>query len=125
MDVDSRIDTKNVQVYGPGIEYCRAQIPSSFKIDASKAGKAPLDVSMTTDRGNRPKIRYLHISYIRTISAYRIMHIHVRIYAGPLETKPEVYDNGDGTYDVVYLVNDENAVVTAKVLYNGEHIPNR
>ena len=94
VEVQPDIDVKKIKVYGSGIDHCRAQIPSSFKIDASSVGKAPLDVSLQTDRGN-------------------------------LETKPEVYDNGDGTYDVVYVAGAEGSTLTAKILYNGEHIPNR
>ncbi|XP_065219553.1 filamin-A isoform X2 [Planococcus citri] len=93
VEVAPDIDVKKIKVYGPGIDHCRAQIPSSFKIDASKVDKAPLDVSLQTDRGL-------------------------------LETKPEVYDNGDGTYDVVYVAGAEGSTLTAKILYNGEHIPN-
>lgn len=41
-----------------------------------------------------------------------------------METKPEVYDNGDGTFDVVYVAGAEGSTLTAKILYNGEPIPN-
>ena len=36
-----------------------------------------------------------------------------------------MYDNGDGTYDVIYVSNKEGALLAAKVAYNGEPIPNR
>lgn len=51
VNVEPDIDVKKIKVYGPGIDHCRAQIPASFKIDASAVGKAPLDVSLQTDRG--------------------------------------------------------------------------
>ena len=42
-------DINKVRVYGSGVDHCRAEIPSSFKVDASGLPKAPLDVQITSD----------------------------------------------------------------------------
>ncbi|XP_075219680.1 filamin A protein cher isoform X2 [Lycorma delicatula] len=54
--VDSPVDSNQIQVYGPGVEpnKCRANVPVSFKVDASKSGKAPLGVNIRTERGPLP-----------------------------------------------------------------------
>jgi hypothetical protein len=46
--VDYTIDTTNVRAYGPGLDpkNVREGIPQTFKIDASKAGRAPLSVDI-------------------------------------------------------------------------------
>lgn len=50
MDV---VDATKVRPFGPGLEpkNCRAGIPVSFKVDTTKAGKAPLKVQITSDKG--------------------------------------------------------------------------
>jgi filamin len=42
---------------------------------------------------------------------------------GPLQQKPIIRDNEDGTYDVTYTPNPEGALLTANVLYNGHQVP--
>ncbi|XP_049804905.1 filamin-A isoform X1 [Schistocerca nitens] len=51
--VEKSVDASAVKAYGPGLDpnKCRADIPVSFKIDASKSGKAPLDVKLRSERG--------------------------------------------------------------------------
>lgn len=46
--VDYTVDTTNVRAYGPGLDpkNVREGIPQTFKIDASKAGHAPLSVDI-------------------------------------------------------------------------------
>lgn len=45
--------------------------------------------------------------------------------SGPLQQKPIIRDNEDGTYDVTYTPNPEGALLTANVLYNGNQVPDR
>lgn len=48
------IDPYKVKVAGPGLGTAvRAKIPQSFTVDTSKAGIAPLDVTVTGPRGNK------------------------------------------------------------------------
>lgn len=51
--MDAPLDPSKVQVFGPGVdpEKVRERVPTSFKIDTSKAGKGPVQVQLRTDRG--------------------------------------------------------------------------
>lgn len=51
--VDAPLDPSKVQVYGPGIdpESVRENVPTTFKVDTTKAGKGPVQVQLKTDRG--------------------------------------------------------------------------
>jgi len=46
--VDYNVDTTSVRAYGPGLDpkNLREGIPQTFKVDASKAGRAPLTVDV-------------------------------------------------------------------------------
>ncbi|CAL8338413.1 unnamed protein product [Merluccius merluccius] len=50
--VKDEVDPSKVQVIGPGVSSgVRAQVPQSFTVDCSKAGHAPLAVSLTAPKG--------------------------------------------------------------------------
>lgn len=55
--VDTPLDPSQVKVYGPGVDpnKIREQVPVTFTVDTSKAGKAPLGVQVRTDRGPLPQ----------------------------------------------------------------------
>lgn len=55
--VDRPATAENVKVTGAGLnpKYCRAGMPVTFKVDATKAAKGNLDVKMTTDKGKEKK----------------------------------------------------------------------
>lgn len=93
--VGAEVDESLVKAYGPGLEpnKCRAGIPAKFKIDASKAGPAPVAVNITSD-------------------------------SEPISRRPEVKDNGDGTFDVTYIPPVEGTNLQAHILYNGKAVPN-
>lgn len=57
VNVDKLIDAALVNAFGPGLQpsTCRAGVPVSFKIDSSRSGRAPLAVSILSDRENLPK----------------------------------------------------------------------
>ncbi|KAF8782497.1 filamin-A-like isoform X2 [Argiope bruennichi] len=50
------VDPSKVKASGPGVEpnQCRAGKPLPFTVDATKSGKAPLDVQVTSDKGPIP-----------------------------------------------------------------------
>ena len=53
--VTDHIDASKVTMAGPGLDRngVRANTPTGFKVDATKAGgKAPLDVTIMPERGN-------------------------------------------------------------------------
>lgn len=47
------VDASKVKAFGPGVEpnQCRAGQKLPFTVDASKSGKAPLDVQVTSEKG--------------------------------------------------------------------------
>ncbi|XP_060516412.1 filamin-A isoform X2 [Cylas formicarius] len=60
--VGAEVDESLVKAYGPGLEAskCRSGIPTKFKIDASKAGPAPVAVNITSDSAplsRRPEVK--------------------------------------------------------------------
>ncbi|GFV00221.1 filamin-A [Trichonephila clavipes] len=88
------VDASKVKAYGPGVEpnQCRAGKPIPFTVDATKSGKAPLDVQVSSEKG-------------------------------PIPTKPEIRDNGNGTFDVSYVPPPEGSKCNVKVAYGGKDIP--
>ena len=59
--IDNPVDSSRVRAYGPGVEpnKVRANTPANFKIDATKSGRAPVAVDVTSDRGavaKRPEV---------------------------------------------------------------------
>ncbi|XP_066996805.1 filamin-A isoform X2 [Anabrus simplex] len=60
--VDKNVDASLVKAFGPGLEpsRCRAGTALSFKVDASKSGRAVLGVNLRTERGplqQAPEVR--------------------------------------------------------------------
>jgi len=51
------------------------------------------------------------------------IHYYFSLYPGSKE-KPDVRDNGDGTYDVTYKPPKEGTPVVVSVKWNGKDIPN-
>ena len=53
--VDGSIDASLVTAHGPGLEpqNCRANVAQTFKVDATKSGKAPLGVDVRSEKGIR------------------------------------------------------------------------
>ncbi|CAG9759879.1 unnamed protein product [Ceutorhynchus assimilis] len=44
--------------------------------------------------------------------------------SAPISKKPEIKDNGDGTFEVTYIPPNEGANLKAHIHYNGKEIPN-
>ncbi|XP_046683134.1 filamin-A isoform X3 [Homalodisca vitripennis] len=57
VNVDAPLDPTKVQVYGPGVdpENVRERVPTTFKVDTTKAGKGPVQVLLRSDRGPLPQ----------------------------------------------------------------------
>ena len=51
--------------------------------------------------------------------------VNIRSDQGSLPKKPEILDNGNGTYDVTYIPPKEGTNLQAQVTYNGKDIPQR
>ena len=53
MPVDCEVDADNVVAYGPGVEpeHCRANVPLTFTVDATRSAPAPLAVEVKSDKG--------------------------------------------------------------------------
>ncbi|GIY01877.1 filamin-A [Caerostris darwini] len=88
------VDASKVKAQGPGVEpnQCRAGKPLPFTVDATKSGKAPLEVQVSSEKG-------------------------------PIPQKPEIKDNGNGTFDVSYVPPPEGSKCNVKVAYGGKDIP--
>lgn len=55
MPVDGAVDHTKVTAHGPGLEpvNCRANVAQTFKVDATKSGKAPLGVEVRSEKGKK------------------------------------------------------------------------
>lgn len=51
--IQDSIDASKVKAHGPGLskDGVRANVPAKFTVDATKAGKAPLDVTVIQEKG--------------------------------------------------------------------------
>jgi filamin len=110
--VDKLVDASSVVAYGPGLEpsKCRADVPLSFKVDATKSGKAPVDVKIQSDKGEW------------WLTCW-IVEFDNWIFIGLIT--PEIKDNDDGTYDVTYYPPPAGTNIKANIKYDGQDIPNR
>ena len=52
------MDADNVVAYGPGVEpeHCRANVPLTFTVDASRSAPAPLAVEVKSDKGEWTRV---------------------------------------------------------------------
>ncbi|CAG0887475.1 unnamed protein product [Cyprideis torosa] len=114
--VDYPVDASKVVISGKGIEpkFCRANVPSEFKVDASKTGKAPMAVEVNTDKGSVLSVRDLILCSPPSLPLRSLATV---------PSRPEVKDNADGTYDVKYMPPQEGAPCQVKVLYDGKDVP--
>lgn len=96
MAADRALDANSVRAYGPGLE------PNNCRANIPQRFK--IDATKT---GKAP------------------VAVDVRSDKGPVPQKPEVVDNGDGTYDVTYMPPPENSTCKVRVTHGGKDIPKR
>lgn len=51
------------------------------------------------------------------------LSVNMKADQRPLPKKPEIIDNGDGTYDVTYIPPHEGSSLQTQITYNGMDIP--
>ena len=56
--IQDAIDASKVKAFGPGLakDGVRANVPAKFTVDATKAGKAPLDVTVIQEKGKQMQV---------------------------------------------------------------------
>ena len=94
--VDRYVDASAVRAFGPGLE------PNNCRANIPQRFKID-----ATKSGRAP------------------LGVDIRSEKGPLAQKPEVIDNGDGTYDVTYMPPPENSTCKVRVTYGDKDIPKR
>lgn len=88
-------DNNHVKAYGPGLD------PSKCR------SGVPTKFTIDASKSNQAPLS-----------------VNILSDQGPLTKKPDVKDNGDGTYDVTYVPPNEGANLKAHITYNGKDIPN-
>ncbi|KAK4872119.1 hypothetical protein RN001_016243 [Aquatica leii] len=94
VNIDYEVDADLVSAYGPGLETAHCRTGVPTKFT--------IDASKS---GKAP------------------LAVNIRSDQSPLPKKPEIVDNGDGTYDVTYVPPNEGANLQTQILYNGKDIP--
>uniref|UniRef100_V5GPF5 Filamin-A n=1 Tax=Anoplophora glabripennis TaxID=217634 RepID=V5GPF5_ANOGL len=89
------VDEKLVKAYGPGLESSKCRTGIPTKFTVDASKAGPAPVAVNITSDSKP-----------------------------LPKRPEVQDNGDGTFDVSYIPPNEGANLQTHILYNGKDIPN-
>ncbi|XP_068218759.1 filamin-A isoform X2 [Palaemon carinicauda] len=92
--VDHSVDASQVVVWGSGLE----------------PGKVRAGVPLT-----------FHVDGSKSGKAP--LGVDIKTEHGPLPKKPDIRDNGDGTYDVTYVPHDEGTMQTANITWGGKPVP--
>ncbi|XP_050427022.1 filamin-A isoform X1 [Adelges cooleyi] len=113
--------------YDVSIQFAEKHIPGSpFKVGVDRAANA--NNIVVSGHGLNPKYCRDDTPATFKIDATRAakgnFDVKMTTDRGPLQQKPLIRDNGDGTYEVNFTPNHEGALLTANVLYNGSHVPN-
>lgn len=88
-------DEKYVTAYGPGLDNAKCRFGVPAKFTIDASKANPAPLA-----------------------------VNITSDSSSLHSKPEIKDNGDGTYDVTYIPPAEGSNLTANILYNGKDIPN-
>ncbi|XP_025198820.1 filamin-A isoform X2 [Melanaphis sacchari] len=112
--------------YDVSIQFAEKHIPGSpFKVTVDRP--ASVNDIKVTGPGINPKYcranTPITFKVDATKSAKGNLDVKMVTDKGPLQQKPIIRDNEDGTYDVTYTPNPEGALLTANVLYNGHQVP--
>ncbi|XP_025412899.1 filamin-A isoform X2 [Sipha flava] len=113
--------------YDVSIQFAEKHIPGSpFKVVVDRPATA--DNIKVSGPGINPKYcranTPITFKVDATQSAKGNLDVKMSTDRGPIQQKPIIRDNEDGTYDVTYTPNPEGALLTANVLYNGQPVPN-
>ncbi|VVC42331.1 Hypothetical protein CINCED_3A018391 [Cinara cedri] len=113
--------------YDVSIQFAEKHIPGSpFKVKVDR----PVTVEdiRVTGPGINPKYCRANTPITFKVDATQTakgnLDVKISTDKGPLQQKPIIRDNEDGTYDITYTPNPEGALLTTNVLYNGIHVPN-
>ncbi|XP_063147802.1 filamin-B isoform X2 [Candoia aspera] len=116
------IDPSKVKVAGPGVGTAvRARIPQVFTVDTSKAGVAPLEVTVTGPRADEPDSQSWR-SPLKALSEFFRSDLQGDSNETGLAEPVNITDNGDGTHTVAYTPTQEGPYTVA-VKYADEEIP--
>ena len=63
VDVKNPVDPAKVQCYGPGLDSAlvKAGAPQTFTVDASEAGEAPTEATVTDALGNKQPVQLVPV----------------------------------------------------------------
>ncbi|XP_030827869.1 filamin-A isoform X3 [Strongylocentrotus purpuratus] len=187
--IQDSIDASKVKAHGPGLskDGVRANVPAKFTVDATKAGKAPLDVTVIQEKGGPEKAKIVDnkdgtydVTYVPKTEGrcqVDIKYDNKNIPDSPFNTKvlpkadaskvkvagpgvqktgvlaslpveftvdtreagdaeliisitdkngkpvkPDIKDNGDGTFTISYVPTDVGQY-TVLVTYGGKNVP--
>lgn len=95
VQVEPVVDEKLVKAYGPGLEASKCRSGIPTKFTIDASKAGPAPVAVNITSDQKPLAR-----------------------------RPEVTENGDGTFDVSYVPPNEGANLKAQITYNGKDIPN-
>ncbi|XP_050062888.1 filamin-A isoform X2 [Aphis gossypii] len=112
--------------YDVSIQFAEKHIPGSpFKVTVDRP--ASVNDIKVSGPGINPKYCRANTPITFKVDASKSAKGNVDVKMatdkGPLQQKPIIRDNEDGTYDVTYTPNPEGALLTANVLYNGHQVP--
>ncbi|RZC35933.1 filamin-A [Asbolus verrucosus] len=89
------VDEKLVKAFGPGLEQSKCRSGIPTKFTIDASKVGPAPVAVNITSDQKP-----------------------------LPRRPEVTNNGDGTFEVAYIPPNEGANLKAQITYNGKDIPN-
>ncbi|XP_048517320.1 filamin-A isoform X3 [Dendroctonus ponderosae] len=95
VEVRPELDETLVKAYGPGLESNKCRALIPTKFKIDASKVAPAPVA-----------------------------VNIVSDSSPISRRPEIRDNGDGTFEVTYIPPNEGANLKAHVLYNGKDVPN-
>ncbi|XP_035216492.1 filamin-A-like isoform X2 [Stegodyphus dumicola] len=110
------IEVKYADQHVPGSPF---KVMCTASVDASKVVAHGPGIEPNQCRAGRP----LPFTVDARKSGKAPLDVQVSSDKGPLPTKPEIRDNGNGTYDVSYLPPPEGSKCNVKVTYGGKDIP--
>uniref|UniRef100_T1IWF9 Sarcolemmal membrane-associated protein n=1 Tax=Strigamia maritima TaxID=126957 RepID=T1IWF9_STRMM len=94
VSVDSLVDPSKVLVFGPGVDPVHCR------------SNVPVNFKVDASKSGKAPLG-----------------VEIKTERGPIARKPDVRDNGDGTYDVSYVAPPEGSRCNVKVAWNNQDVP--